>query len=59
VEVEPVGNVLVAAAFLFGLAAEELTPDELNTLDPDYEFLVCARAVRETGQRPASAEGPG
>jgi SAM-dependent methyltransferase len=40
------GNVLTAAAFLYGLAAEELTPAKLAAHDPNYPVVVCARAVR-------------
>jgi|ERR1700733_3661687 len=40
------GNVLAAIAYLHGLAAEELDAEELNSLDPDFEVLVTARAVK-------------
>ena len=40
------GNVLAAVAFLHGLAAEELTAEELDYHDPDFEVLVAVRAVR-------------
>jgi glycosyltransferase involved in cell wall biosynthesis/peptidoglycan/xylan/chitin deacetylase (PgdA/CDA1 family) len=40
------GNVLVATAFLQGLAAGELTPAELAHHDPDYELLIAVRAVK-------------
>jgi len=46
VGVDSFGNVLAATAFLYGLAAEELRPDELAYNDPDYEFLVTIRAVK-------------
>lgn len=46
VEVTAYGNVLVAAGFLFGLAAQELTPDELAYTDDDYQFLITARACK-------------
>ncbi len=46
VTVETFGNVLAASAFLYGLAAEDLTGAELAANDPDYELLVAARAVR-------------
>lgn len=38
------GNVLVAAAFLYGLGRAELTPSELEHHDPDYEVLITLRA---------------
>jgi SAM-dependent methyltransferase len=46
VDVTGHGNILVATAFLYGLAAEELTAEELDTYDPDYQVLVTVRAVK-------------
>jgi SAM-dependent methyltransferase len=46
VQVEAYGNVLAAIAFLHGIAVEELTPDELDPRDPDYEVLIAVRAVK-------------
>lgn len=46
VEVRTGGNVLSAAAFLYGLAAEELTPAELEVVDPEYEVIITIRARR-------------
>jgi SAM-dependent methyltransferase len=46
VEVDAVGNVLSACAFLYGLAAEELDEAQLAHRDTDYELLVTVRAVR-------------
>ncbi len=40
------GNVLAAAAFLYGLAAQELTPAELDYHDPHFEVIVAARASK-------------
>jgi SAM-dependent methyltransferase len=40
------GNVLVAIAFLHGLATEELRHKELELFDPDYELLITLRAVK-------------
>jgi SAM-dependent methyltransferase len=46
------GNVLVAVAFLHGLAAEELKQKELDYHDPDYEVLITVRAVKpDTGEK--------
>jgi SAM-dependent methyltransferase len=39
------GNVFVALAFLHGLAAQELTEEELAFRDPSYPVLVACRAV--------------
>jgi hypothetical protein len=41
------GNALTCAAFLYGLAAEELQRAELEYADPQYPLIVGARAVRE------------
>jgi SAM-dependent methyltransferase len=38
------GNVLAATAYLHGLAAEELTAEELDHDDPDFEVIVTVRA---------------
>jgi len=39
-EVEGRGNVLVNAAFLYGLAGHELTAEELAADDPYYPLIV-------------------
>jgi ubiquinone/menaquinone biosynthesis C-methylase UbiE len=46
VSVEAQGNVLAATAFLQGIAAEELEPEELDHYDPDFETLIGIRASR-------------
>jgi SAM-dependent methyltransferase len=46
VHVESYGNVLVAAAFLYGLSAEDLRPRELAYRDPDYEVTIAVRATK-------------
>jgi SAM-dependent methyltransferase len=46
VVVESHGNVLVACAFLYGLAAEELTVSELDYHDPEYPVVVTLRAAK-------------
>lgn len=45
--VETRGNVLVACAFLHGLASHELTKSELDYTDHDYQVLVTVRAVKQ------------
>lgn len=47
VEVDAHGNVLAAASFLYGVEVEELSQAELDYRDPDYEFLITLRAVKE------------
>lgn len=46
VEVQTYGNVLTAIAFLAGMAHEELTRKELQTLDPRFPVTVAVRAVK-------------
>jgi glycosyltransferase involved in cell wall biosynthesis/SAM-dependent methyltransferase len=46
VTVKASGNVLSTVAFLEGLVLEELTPEELEIDDPQYEMLVTLRAVK-------------
>ena len=43
---ETCGNVLAAVAFLEGLAAEDLAPEELSTPDPDYPVIITARVTK-------------
>lgn len=46
IRIESHGNVLAAIAFLHGLAAEELTPSELDQHDLNYQVLLTVRAVK-------------
>lgn len=46
VAVQGHGNVLAALCFLHGLATEDLSSEELDYADPDYEIVVTARAVK-------------
>jgi hypothetical protein len=46
VKLEAHGNVLAAISFLHGLAAEELSREELDYHDPDYEVLITLRAAK-------------
>jgi len=45
-EITSYGNVLSAAAFLYGLATEELKKHELDCQDPKFELLIGVRAVK-------------
>jgi SAM-dependent methyltransferase len=45
-EIRSRGNVLASSAFLFGLASRELTAEELETDDPDYQLLLTIRTVK-------------
>ena len=46
VEVQAFGNVLSAAGFLYGLAASDLSRDELETRDRHFEVTIGLRAVK-------------
>ena len=46
VSIDAHGNVLSAVALLHGLAAQELTRDELDFRDDDYELVMTIRAVK-------------
>jgi SAM-dependent methyltransferase len=46
VEVETHGTVRAAAALLYGVPAHRIHPSELQPSDPEYEVIVCGRAVR-------------
>ena len=52
VVVESHGNVLAATGFLYGLTVGELSPEELDCTDPQFEVTVAVRASRPA---PASA----
>jgi len=49
VEVSSYGNVLTALSYLHGLAVEELTKEELEYCDPDFEVIVAVRAEKSSG----------
>jgi SAM-dependent methyltransferase len=46
VSVQTYGNVLAAAAFLYGLAESDLEHEQLDAHDPLYEVIVGVRAVK-------------
>ena len=55
IEINSHGNVLSTIAFLHGLADDELTQEELDCTDVEYQLLVTAKAIKEentcVGQR--------
>lgn len=51
IHVEAYGNLLSATAFLYGLAAHELKPEELRLRDPDFEVTIAIRARRPPSAR--------
>jgi SAM-dependent methyltransferase len=46
-EITSYGNVLSCAAFLYGVAAEELRPEELRSFDREFPLIVAARVVKQ------------
>jgi glycosyltransferase involved in cell wall biosynthesis len=46
IEIQTYGNVLTAVAFLHGIAAEEMQPQELEYRDQLYEVIIGVRIVR-------------
>ena len=48
-EIEVLGNVLAATAFLQGIAAEEFEEADLFEADPQFQMLTTVRAVRRKG----------
>jgi hypothetical protein len=47
VSVQTYGNVLTATAFLHGLVQEELTRQELEFNDPDFEVIIGVKATKQ------------
>jgi SAM-dependent methyltransferase len=45
-QIDTYGNVLAATAFLQGLAVEELSTEELEFRDPQYELVISVRAKK-------------
>jgi len=46
VSVQSYGNVLTATAFLYGLAAEELSREEMDAYDPNFEVTIGVKAIK-------------
>jgi SAM-dependent methyltransferase len=44
------GNVLSCVAFLYGLASEELRPEELQLHDREFPLIIGARVLKESGR---------
>jgi hypothetical protein len=49
VDVTTYGNVLTAAAFLYGLAVPDLRPSELTPASPQYQLVIAVRAMKPAG----------
>jgi SAM-dependent methyltransferase len=52
IEIETHGNVLIAIAFLHGVAAEELAPRDFDYTDPFYPVVIAVRAVKPQEETP-------
>jgi SAM-dependent methyltransferase len=46
VAVKSYGNIRMAAAYLYGLAAEEIPPSALTEFDRDYPLVICVRVIK-------------
>ena len=46
IAVKGYGNVLVAISSIHGMAMQDLTPEELEYHDPDYEVVITVRALK-------------
>jgi hypothetical protein len=44
--VKTYGNVFAASKFLYGYAAEEIALADLNDVDPDYQLIISAAAIK-------------
>jgi peptidoglycan/xylan/chitin deacetylase (PgdA/CDA1 family)/GT2 family glycosyltransferase/SAM-dependent methyltransferase len=58
-EVVSYGNLMMCAAFLHGLAPDEVTPGELEETDPWFPLLCAVRAVKPAPVTPRRAGGMG
>jgi peptidoglycan/xylan/chitin deacetylase (PgdA/CDA1 family)/glycosyltransferase involved in cell wall biosynthesis len=54
-EVSTFGNVGACSAFLQGISAEEMTPADLDPLDPAFPLVVAVRAVKRDAAGDASS----
>jgi glycosyltransferase involved in cell wall biosynthesis len=46
IEIQTYGNVLVAAAFLYGIGLPELRKSQMDETDPHYQVIITARATK-------------
>lgn len=47
ITIEKYGNVLAACAFLYGIGAQEITPKELDGIDPLYQVVIAVKATKK------------
>jgi SAM-dependent methyltransferase len=55
-ELELYGNLFVRIAYQMNMPADELTPAELEYVDPGHPLLICVRAVKPAGWNVARPE---
>lgn len=48
IEVKTLGNVLTASSFLYGMGLPEISKEQLDYLDPHYQVIITAAAVKPT-----------
>jgi SAM-dependent methyltransferase len=56
-QVKTYGNYFALAAYLAGIPSEELTRQELETVDPDFPLLICARIQKPLNWSPRYRPG--
>ena len=47
IQTKTYGNVLVASAFLYGMGRPELTKNQLDRTDPNYQVVISAFARKK------------
>lgn len=58
VKVTPRGNLVVASAFLYGFAEEDLTPEDFEPFDPMFEIVSLVKAVKTAPEASAMDAPP-
>lgn len=48
IKIETFGNVLIAAAFLYGMGLPELTKEQMDVRDPHYQVIIAASAMKQS-----------
>ena len=55
-EIRSYGNVLVDAAFLYGVSSAELTAEQLADYDPKFPLLIAVRAIKPAQGKPEGSK---
>ena len=56
-QLQSYGNYFALAAYMAGIPSEELTRQELETIDPDFPLLICARIQKPRDWSPRQRPG--